>query len=216
MAVKVRIEPLGPAIEALIDRTLSPKAQTMAFRKFAEKEIQKADNINRTALGRIPEKVIYVDGRISDTLEGLKVPGSVVVEYEIVSDLVEQIMIYLRRTAPVLTGRFRDTIWIYADGVRVTDPAQTVGASEIIIAPTVAYARKIERGQGKFPGKLFENAAKYAQKKFRGGGVSVKFTFADIIGGGTHLGRWAQKRPGRNRHQQARDRRNPALIIRFR
>jgi hypothetical protein len=216
MAIRTRVEPLGQAIEAVIDRTLSPKAQAMAFRKFAEAEIRKADNVNRTALGRVPEKVIYVDGRISDTLEGLKVPGSVVVEYEVVSDLVEQMMIYLRRTAPVLTGRFRDTIWIYADGVRVMDPAQTVGAEEIIIAPTTAYARKIERGQGQFPGKLFENAAKYAQKKFRGGGVSVKFTFADITGGDTHLGRWARKRTGRNRHQQARDRRNPALIIRFR
>lgn len=215
MPVKVSFEPIGPSLALMIKNTLGPEAQAKAFKDFAIKEIAKADRQNMTALGRVPEKVIYVDGKMTTNLNDVQVPGVVLVEYEIVTDVVEQMLIYLRRNAPVLSGRFRESIWIYADGVRVRDPAQTINAQEVIIVPTTAYARKIERGQGKAPGKLFENAAKYAQKKFRGGGASIRFSFADIAGGNTHLEAWARKRKGRNRQQKVVDRRNPALIIRF-
>lgn len=215
MPIRVRVEPLGPAIEAIIDRTLTPKAAKKHLMEFAMKEVAKADRQNQQALGRIPEKAMYVNGKLVSSLAEVTVPGTLIIEYEVTSDIVQQMMTYLRRESPFLTGRFRDSIGIYADGVRVATPEQVIGAEEIILVPTVAYARKIERGQGKFPGKLFENAAKYAMKKFRGSGAKFKFSFADVTGGDTHLGRWARKRTNRNRHQVARDRRNPALVIRF-
>lgn len=215
MPIRVRTEPLGQAIEALIDRTLSPEAAKKQLIDFALKEVAKADRQNQQALGRVPAKAIYVNGKLARSLSEVTVPGTLIVEYEVTSDMVEQMMAYLRREAPFLTGRFRDSIWIYADGVRVATPEQVIGAEEVILVPTVAYARKIERGQGKFQGKLFENAAKYAMKKFRGSGAKFKFSFVDVVGGDTHLGRWARKRTNRNRHQVTRDRRNPALVIRF-
>jgi hypothetical protein len=54
----------------------------------------------------------------------------------------------LRQHSPVLTGRYRASHVLFADGVAV-DPekATDTAANEWVFISTVPYARKIERGQ---------------------------------------------------------------------
>ena len=93
----------------------------------------------------------------------------------------------------------------------------------MLFVPTVAYARKIERGKGKYaPGHVYEAVAAMANARFSNV-ARIKFTYAEpegpTPGGYPFLDDWARRFAsvhGSARKQRAqirKNRRQPAIVV---
>lgn len=229
MAIRAKIQPITQDIKILIDGALSKEAINRRFQEFVAAEIERADETNRQAMGDVPDRTLTVNGRQGAPLSSATAPGVVIVDYALQNDIVKWLWAKIRELSPVRSGRFRDSMRLYADGAMVNSVEETTGAREILIIPTVAYARKLEGGKrpaisAQAPNGVMEVAANEAKGRF-GNRVAVKFTYAEVFGGNTHLGAWAAGRAGTRakdqgaaaaRRSAAKDRRNPAISIRFR
>lgn len=187
MAVSTRIEPLSKDISLLIDESLSPRAQAKAVATFARQELREAQTINARALGRTPKHRTWVDGRAEAPLESVKPDGGrIVFEFEILVDVLIFIAQTLYAKSPVLTGRYRESHQLYADGVLVTTGAQLAPQAErYTFMSTVPYARKIEAGKMrmKVPGSshVYEQTRQIASRRF-GNVAKIGFTYQALAG----------------------------------
>lgn len=224
--VKSRIDALDRDVSLIIDEELSPEAQSRQVAAMARQLRDEAAATNRALTGQEPTWSTIVDGRADASEETVKVPGRIDYEFDAGSDVVSYVVGLIAKTAPKRSGRYAKSVAIYADGVEVETPGAASDAEEIIVASTVAYARKIERGRkGYAPGGVFEGVAALAMSRY-GNMASIKFTFAAPLGGGTHLEAWASKtKQTRTRFhgggkaeasRNAWNRRNPAIQIRMR
>jgi hypothetical protein len=148
MAVKTRITSFANTAKILVDSTLSPKARIEKVRIYTQREITKADEINRRALGAVPPKTITVNGRADDeSLSGITADrGIIIAEWRLVGDVLEWIMTTLRERSPVVSGDYRDGHIMLADGAEA-DPFHPPMATSFTFLNTVPYARKIEIGK---------------------------------------------------------------------
>lgn len=234
MSVRTRIDNIERDIGLMLAADLSPEAMAREFAAFARQERDKALQQNTAVMGRAPQYETYVDGKAGVDESAAKVPGTIAYEFELGTEVVQWVWDLLLSRAPKQSGRYRASIWIYADGVKVPGPAATNGAAEIVIVSTTAYSRKIEgrraggaitsKPQGRAPQDgVFEGATLLASRRF-GNVASIKFTFAVPRGGGSHLEEWASGRDAmhvragqaKGRRMMDKDRRNPAIAIRFR
>ena len=227
MALKVRIPVISREVVLRPGGGLSPQEISAQFAKAAAADIAQIDADNALAAGRALPRQTFVDGRESDDLRAVKPDGVIVATWELTTEVVRYCYDKIEQTAPRRTGRFAKSVRIYADGVEVETPEEAFGAGEVVIAPTVPYARKIE---GQFakqggvwatnPNGLFHAVAAMAAAKY-GNVAKIKFGAREIVGGGTGLAQWAQghtamiAHEGRRRKAHARDSRQPAVIIVF-
>lgn len=227
MAIKTRLDLINVQ-KTIQDFGLGLSAEDVAA--FARKEISEADAHNTSVVGRRLEKETFVNGVSSNDFSRIRPGGSIVAVWEFGQEIIAWCYERLREESPVLTGEYRESISIFADGVMVRSPADAANASEVVMMATVPYARKIEGVSGKDPKKhmssqapdgVFSVVASAARKRF-GNQAKIDFTFRGLSGGATGVERWAAGKARRNtgRKNPKRDYqknvRNPAILIRFR
>lgn len=175
MAVKTRIDPIAQTIKLLVANTISPQAQQQAVASFAQGAIDEADAMNQRVLGRVPPRTITVDGREGAALTDVKPDGgSIIVEYELITDVLVWIGDTLRARSPVQSGAYRDGWTLLADGTEVGITDDIPPADEYTFVNNVPYARKIEVGMTEtgrpfviqVPNRIAERTAKDAAAKF--------------------------------------------------
>jgi hypothetical protein len=216
MATKTRIDSVATEIELIADSWLSPAAQGMAVANFAADQIRQADNRNQRVLGRIPPKTITVDGRPGAALDSVKpVGGSIIVEWELITDVLVWIGNTLRDRSPVVSGAYRDSHTLYADGTEIRiGAAVPANVSELVFLSPLPYARKIEIGKTEsgrdfviqVPNRIYERTARDASLRF-GNIATIKMTYRAPFGGYI-----LKAGPGRNNSQE-RALRVPAIVV---
>ena len=220
MAVKTRIDSIAKDIQILINRDLSPAAQSLAIADFARGEIAKADEKNRRVLGRVPPKTITVDGRKNAALESVKPSGgSIITEWELIGDVLIWIGNALRDRSPVVSGAYRDAHTLFADGTEVEIGGNVPQAEEYVFLNPLPYARKIEVGKTRsgrdfvvqVPNRIYERTAKDAGKRF-GNLASIKMSYRAPFQG--NIIRYVTAGSGRrDAAKHERDLRVPAIVV---
>lgn len=176
MALKIKIDPIERVTAASIRSDLDLPEQRRAAGEFARQGIAEADQVNRRVLGRVPPRTITVDGRQGAPLESVKPDGgSIIVEYELVGDVLRWIAGALRERSPVVSGKYRDSHTLFADG-RETKIGEQIpsGVTEFVFLNTQPYSRKIEIAKTKagrafvirVPNRIYERTAKDARGRF--------------------------------------------------
>lgn len=240
MAVRLKkVASVERHARVLMDRATSAEARSKRLAEVAREQLTIAETQNALVLGHVPEHVTIVDGRVGASEDTVKPDGRIVYEFNTSNraELLNWILTQLRKFAPVLSGRFRDSIRVYADAVEVSGPLDAVDAETITFVATTAYARKLEGQRDasgalrrpplspQAPNGIFHAVATLAETRQWSKLAKVQFTFADVRGGNSHLEQWASGRDaarrrmtsgGNSMRQGNKDRRNPAIVVRFR
>lgn len=190
MAVKVRITPFEKTIKLVLDSRLSPQARSERVAAFARAEIAAADAQNASALGAVPPKTVTVDGRQGAPLESVNPDrGTIIAEWRLTGEVLTWIMATLKQRSPVVSGAYRDSHTLYADGGEV-DAANPPLAQEYTVLNPLPYSRKIEIGKTEsgrdfviqVPNRIYERTANDAQARF-GNIAKIRFTYQSAVGG---------------------------------
>jgi hypothetical protein len=206
MVAAARIQPIERDVQFLLEETFSPQARSAALAEFARGEIAEAKAINRQLLGREPPSTIFVDGVEGAALESVKPAGVIVLDFELVDEVLLYIHQQLETHSPVLTGRYRRSHALFADGTEVTIESGIPAAEEYVFLNLQPYARKIERGSStQAPEGVYQVVAVLAQAQFRNV-ARITFSYRTAMGGAIIGGKLG------NRSQL----RNPAIIVRQR
>lgn len=234
MTISTRITPISRDILFRPGFGLSPAEISAQIASFARDQIAAIDASNSVLAGHAVEHETFVDGAPSNDLAKVRPDGTIVATWELVSDVVQYCWDQVIAHSPVLTGEFKKSQRIYADGVEVDGPEGAQGADEVVIASTVPYARKIEgigrkiEGIGQKKGEssqapqgVYEVVAGMASSRY-GNIASIKFSAREIIDGNTSLQQWAARHsskaetPRKQAAQRTRDARQPCIVIRLR
>ena len=223
MAARLKIVDISAVFEQ--NPLLTPEGQSKALASFARKRIAEIDGDNARIIGRRVSYETFVDGSPSDALSRVKPNGVIVAKWRLGLEVVEYVWDLVHKSGPVSNtshaGRYRRSARIFADQKEVDSPKDAIGASEVVIVPTVPYARKIERGRkGYAPGKVYEGV--YALANARYGNVAkIRYVYQGLIGGSSMMEDWAREHSGKVLHahkrkqQYRKDVRNPAILILF-
>jgi len=189
--VKSKIEPISDWVRATVRNDLSPAAQQRAIADFARGRLAEAQETNRRVLGRVPPHTVAVDGRPGAAFETVRPKGgTIVVEFEIITDVLIWIATALAERSPVVSGEYRRGHTLFADGIEVDVGGVIPDAAEYSFTNLVPYARKIEIGTTKsgrpfvlqVQNRIYERTAKDARSRF-GNIARIGFTFRGIVGG---------------------------------
>ncbi|GJE32714.1 hypothetical protein [Methylobacterium oxalidis] len=185
----VRVDPVARDITLMLDDTLSPDAQAALLAGAAREALGDAQDMNRQALGYVPEHETFVDGARRDDLTKLTPRSTILFEFKLLTDIVEWIDEQLIIHSPVRTERFaRSHVW-FADDVEM-DPLNPPPAEQYVVLNAQPYARKIERGlSSQAPAGVYEGVATLAKRRF-GNVAYVGFSYRSFPGGA--IGKWAQ------------------------
>lgn len=201
------------------DGVHSPQTRARAFADMAAQAINEIDRDNDAALGRDILFKTFVDGRETTNLRLAKERSEIVARWALAPGVVAYIDDLLTHAGPVLTGAYRQSHVIYADGVEIDDPDKATGAREVMFLSLAPYARKIERGKkGYAPGHVYEAIAAMAKARFSNVAL-IKFTYAAPVGDiGAHgaLGAWAggnAAQARKPRQQAQKNMRQPAILV---
>lgn len=151
MPVTTRVQSIEKDISVIIVQDLSPEAMSAAFGEFAQEKITEADGINRSILGRIPPRKVYVDGTEGASLFAAKLSSVIVAEWELVTDALFFIAEELKKVSPVKSGKYQASHTLFADGTEVEIGEEIPAAAEYVFLSAVIYARKIEGSPGRKP-----------------------------------------------------------------
>jgi hypothetical protein len=206
VAVTTRVEPIDKDLDVIFAEDLSPAARSATLASVARAALADGDQQNYSVLGRTVPHKTFVDGSEGSSEDQVKPDGVIAYEFEVIGDLFVWVAAELKKHAPVLTGRFRDSLTLFADGVETKVGDDIPPASEYVFLSDLPYARKIEAGESKqAPAGVFEAVATLAQQRF-GNMAKIRFGFRTPIN--SHL---ATGKVG-NRS----DNRTPAIIITLR
>jgi hypothetical protein len=187
----------------MLSETLSPEVQVQRFAEFAQEQIEDAKNHNRGILGRVPSYTVSVDGRVGAPLTSVRPNGYVIAEFELLNDVLHWIREQLESNSPVLTGQYKTSHVLFADGNEVGADDVIPLAEEYIFTTPLPYARKIERGQSsQAPDGVYQGVAVLASQRF-GNIARIKFSYRAIHTGSILTGKAGNKA----------DNRNPAIVI---
>lgn len=190
MAVRVKVEGVAKDLSVIVGEWLSPAAQRETIANFAAEEIAKGDEINRMVLGRVPPRTITVDGVPGARLEAVKPQGGlIVVEWELVTGVLQWIADKLIERSPVVSGDYRKGHTLFADGIEVPLGAEIPQADVYTFINLVPYVRKIEVGKTKswrdfvlqVPNRIYERTAKDAKARF-GNQAKISFGYETQLG----------------------------------
>jgi hypothetical protein len=190
MAVRVKIQPFEKTIKIIVDRNLSPQARSQRVAAFARQEIEAADAQNAKVLGSAPPKTVTVDGKQGAALESVNPDrGVIIAEWRLVGEVLTWIMETLKQRSPVISGKYRDSHTLFADGSE-TNAANPPLAQEYTFLNPVPYSRKIEVGKTRagrdfviqVPNRIYERTADDAKARF-GNIAKIRFTYQSAVGG---------------------------------
>ncbi len=217
MAVSIKIDPIAKDVELFFAESLGPEGRSKALAAFAREQLAAAQKTNAAAIGRQPQHDTYVDGVKGGTEESVRPDGTIIYEFELVTDVIDWIQEQLIRHSPVRSGRFQKSHLLFADGVEVQFGAKIPAATVYVFVNSQPYARKIERGlSSQAPEGVFEVVAVLGQRRF-GNIATVRFAFESLLGGKTDLEQWA-RRTNQTRRGSAKvvaewNRRQPAIRV---
>ncbi len=225
MAFTAKIQPIERDIEVILKQGLSPEEQGKVFAQFAREKIEEVKKDNARVLGHVPSYTVTVDGRIGASLDSAKVPGTIVVEFEIVTEALIWIDQQIEIHSPIKSGRFRKSNILLADGVLI-DVRQSVAqsAEEYVFINSQPYARKIESGKSsQAPDGVYQAVATLAGTRFGANVAKITFGYRSLVTGAVHD--WAQTKSAARHASKFRRhgigasewlRRQPAVIVRIR
>lgn len=225
MPVSTRLDPLGLDIQVLLDEIEGPTLRSAALADAAREAIADADRTNEQALGRVPPRETFVDGRKTDDISSVRPDGVVSVEYDLIEDVFAWIGEQLVKHSPIgdasdrrpgHPGLYMASHVFFADGVEIEPGAPVPVAGEYVFTNIQPYARKIERGlSDQAPDGVYQSVAQLAQRRF-GNIAQIRFSYRVPAFGA--INEWAQRTamlsPGRRGVQREEWlRRQPAVVI---
>lgn len=220
MALRVKIDPIERVTAATLRADLSRPEQKAAAALLARQGIDEAKEINRRVLGRIPPYVTTVDGRQGAALESVNPDGGqIITEFELIGEVLAWVAAELVARSPVLSGRYRASHTLFADGVEVDAFAVVPLAEEFVFLSPLVYARRLEIGKTKsgrnflvsVPNRIYERTAEDARRRF-GNVARVRFSYRAAIGGAIRAYGGRASRRGGEEHQA----RVPAIVVTMR
>jgi hypothetical protein len=147
VAISTRIDPIARDISTIVDEELSPAAQTRHLVRFAREELIEAQQINRQALGVLPDHETFVDGRQVGSVEAARIGSVIMFEFDLLKPVFAWVDRMLIMHSPVRSGRYRSSHILLADGIEVdVDGPLPPAAREFVFLNTQSYARRIEKG----------------------------------------------------------------------
>ncbi|MHC2016313.1 hypothetical protein [Methylobacterium sp. CM6247] len=184
----VRLDPISRDIAVMLNEELSPEMQSAQLATFATEALAEAQDINRQALGYVPDHDTFIDGAKRDSLQGINPRSIVSIEFHLLIDVIQWVDEQLIIHSPVKTERYaRSHVW-FADNVEM-DPQNPPPAESYIALNAQPYSRKIERGQSKqAPEGVYQAVATLAKRRF-GNIAYVGFSYRSFPGGA--VGKWA-------------------------
>lgn len=217
MAVSMKIDPIDREINLMISQTLSVEAQSRLLAEFAIEALDSAKTTNKNILGRVPFYRKFVDGSEGADEESVKPTGTIVYEFEIVTDVLYFIGTELEKHSPYLHGTYRQSHTLYADGIEVKLGGQIPTASEFVFLSDLPYSSKIEHGSSsQAPDGVYEITANNAKRRF-GNVARIEFNYRSTFGGTTTPGPINTKDNVSlvTLHQNKSANRFPAIIVRL-
>lgn len=220
MGLTVKIDSVEKDIEAMVRNDLSREAQGKAIADYVRAGIAEADDTNRRILGRLPPKTITVDGSEGAALESVNPDGgSIIIEWEIVTDVLIWIAQTLIERSPTVSGAYKKSHTLLADGQEVRIGSDIPPADEYTFINLVPYARRVEIGTTKsgrafliqVPNRIYERTAKDASARF-GNIADIKFGYREAANAYT-LKHSAGRRKDRARGSAVS---SPAIIVKLR
>lgn len=165
----VSLQPDGDAGRALAARLAALAQQTLA---------------DAQAAGEFPDLFrTAVNGRPGAPEETVRVPGPIVYTADWARRAAAVAIGQLQRRSPVLTGAYRDSFFVLADGAQV-EPEQIPFGAEVLVTNDRPYARKVQVGALGFTDTrgLFDDAAAATQRLFPGV-IRCRVVFIRLAGG---------------------------------
>lgn len=223
MSISMRVEVLDRDVLFTPGFGLSPAERSAALADYAADVIADATVEATAAFGTPPDVSVAVDGLIGRPLSAVKPDGTIVATLALSVGVVVWIFEQVVAHSPRLTGEYAASHRVFADGVEVDSPQAAAGAKQVVISPTVPYARKIEGTRKKpessqAPAGVYQVVAAMAAARF-GNVARIKFTYQGIMAPGSGLEAWAAghiasiTHERRRRSQAAKDLRQPAIVI---
>jgi hypothetical protein len=204
-----RFTPLSRDIDLLIRQDLSPEAQSATLAAFARETLAEVEAGNEAALGHPTPHETYVDGRSGASESTVRPGGTIVYEFDLLTDLFAWIDEQLRQHSPVGKGRdqhpglYQKSHIFYADDVEADPLSPPPGIRVGTFVNATPYARKIEDGQSpQAPDGVYEVVTALASRRF-GNIARVQFGYRTAVGGSVLNGPAGNKSAGRN----------PAIIV---
>jgi hypothetical protein len=185
------IGPIDLDIAAITNEEFSPKARSAALAEFARETLADAEKQNTGALGAPPSHTTKVDGSLGADEGRVRPDGTIEYGFNLLPDIFGWIANMLEQFAPVLSGAFKASFELFADGAVIDPDGEIPQASEFVFESTVAYASKIEGESGppesrQAPNGVFEAVATLAQSNFPA--VNIAFSYRQPLGGeSSHL-----------------------------
>lgn len=209
-------------VTALIDRHLSPAAQSAKLAAFA---ITKREEV--ISRGQAPNSYrTYVDGRLGAPEAAVRPTGAILYRFNLIGEAAAFALAYAIARSPVgkvpmprgKTRRFKESWFVAVDGKRWAGEMRAIPAgAEVMVVNDQPYSRKVEVGAIRTSGfKLVEDARQATLRRFPT--MAVEKTFVLLPGGyvlKSNGRRVAGRRP--NKSQRAGERLTyPAVIIKAR
>jgi hypothetical protein len=217
MSLSVRFPVIEEDIVFGVGGVLGPEQRAAQFAAAVATDIARIDDENAARAGIRLDHRIFVDGAESADLSRVKPESEILARWDVGVAVVEFVWRMLKSVGPRDSGDYRKSARMYAGGREIDEPKDAAGWGEVLILPTVPYARKIERGlKGYGPGHVYEAVAQSARVRFASAAL-VKFTFAEPEGPAPALDAWAATSPTaalqRKRKGRNNPRRQPAILI---
>jgi hypothetical protein len=164
------------ASRSLVDPKYLPQALARFARQTRDDLIARGE-----ASPRYATIVNGIEGRSEDQV---RLPGPIVYRFEYLQEVVLVGLRLLRAGAPVLSGRYRDSFFVMANGSPVDETADLPLGAEVVLTNDQPYSRKIQVGaqQTSVPSHLFDRVQKALRRTF-GDLVRVELRFIPLQGG---------------------------------
>lgn len=220
--ISAKLQPLSRELELAVRGDLAPAERSKLIAEVARADILEIDRQNDAIAGTDVQYTTAVDGSKGARFESVNPDhGTIAAMWELQTDTVAQIWAMLKKHSPVLTGQYRDSHVLLADGAEIDPEGKLPVASEFVFISAVPYARKIERGlSSQATDGVYEAVAALARGRF-GNVAKISFTFRSLAsGGGSSLHKWSgsTKSGGHIRNDSRRSEwllRQPAIVIKM-
>lgn len=193
MAVSFRADPIDRMTRTLL-AGLNEQRKVMAA-QFAREEIARAEAINKVATGGEVKYTVSVDGRVGAPLESVNTSGgSIIVEFNLGTDVLRWIADKLKARSPPGTGRYIGAQIMLADGREVSPYGRVPPADEYVFLDTAPYSPKIEMGKTKSGrsftisasnARVYDRTAKEARSMFKDI-ADIQYSFRQLAGHHPH------------------------------
>lgn len=211
--IDAKVQPIRQDLDVAIASWLGPEARADILAENARAILTDVDARNADALGQAVTHHTFVDGAATEAIERVRPDGVIVRTYDVMPILLMQIGALLWTHSPFRTGAYQHSHRLLADGDEIAEVTDgwslptLPDAREFMFAPTVDYARPIERGWSKqAPDGVYQVVAAMAKSIF-GKFATITFAYREITGL-QESRRERQARPGK-----PRDLRQPVIII---